>query len=39
VGGEQTEKVPYIKVTAKPDGAFTVTNSRNGFSKNYAARK
>jgi beta-lactamase superfamily II metal-dependent hydrolase len=27
----------YIKLTARPDGSFTVTNSRNGFSKNYPA--
>ena len=26
----------WIKVSAQPDGAFTVTNSRNGFSKTYA---
>ena len=25
----------YIKVTARPDGSFTVTNSRNGFHKDY----
>jgi beta-lactamase superfamily II metal-dependent hydrolase len=28
----------YIKLTARPDGSFTLTNSRNGFSKEYAAR-
>lgn len=28
----------YIKVTARNDGSFTVTNSRNGYSKTYAAR-
>ena len=28
----------YIKISARPDGSFTVTNSRNGFSKTYAAR-
>ena len=27
----------YIKVSARPDGSFTVTNSRNGFSKEYPA--
>jgi hypothetical protein len=27
----------YIKLTARPDGSFTVTNSRNGFSKSYSA--
>ena len=26
----------WIKVSAAADGAFTVTNSRNGFSKTYA---
>lgn len=26
----------YIKVTARQDGSFTVTNSRNGFTKTYA---
>jgi competence protein ComEC len=25
----------YIKITARPDGSFTVFNSRNGYSKNY----
>ncbi len=29
----------YIKLSAHPDGSFTMTNSRNGFSKEYAARK
>ena len=28
----------WIKVTAQPDGTFTVVNQRNGFSKTYAAR-
>jgi hypothetical protein len=28
----------YIKVAAMPDGSFTVTNSRNKFSKTYAAK-
>jgi len=28
----------WIKVTANPNGAFTVTNSRNNFSKTYAPR-
>jgi competence protein ComEC len=28
----------WIKVSAQPDGSFTVTNSRNGFSKTYQAR-
>jgi competence protein ComEC len=29
----------YIKVSVEADGAFTVTNSRNGYSKAYKARK
>ena len=28
----------WIKVSAQPDGAFTVTNARNGFSKTYPPR-
>jgi len=28
----------WIKVSGRQDGSFTVTNSRNGFSKTYAAR-
>jgi competence protein ComEC len=28
----------WIKLSARPDGAFTVTNSRNGFTKTYGAR-
>jgi competence protein ComEC len=28
----------YLKVTARTDGSFVVTNSRNGYSKAYAAR-
>jgi beta-lactamase superfamily II metal-dependent hydrolase len=28
----------WIKISAQPDGTFTVANSRNGFSKTYAAR-
>jgi hypothetical protein len=27
-----------IKVSAQADGSFTVTNTRNGFSKTYKAR-
>ena len=30
-------KAYWIKVSARPDGTFTVTNQRNGFSKTYAA--
>ena len=29
----------WIKVSAQPDGTFTVTNARNGFSKTYTAGK
>jgi hypothetical protein len=28
----------WIKITAQQDGSFTVSNSRNGYSKTYAAR-
>ena len=28
----------YLKVSARNDGSFTVTNSRNGYSRTYAAR-
>ena len=27
----------WIKVAAREDGSFAVTNARNGFTKNYAA--
>ena len=36
VPGETTAN--YIKVEARPDGSFTVTNSRNGFHKDYGPR-
>ena len=29
----------WIKVAAKEDGSFTVTNARNGFTKTYAAKR
>jgi competence protein ComEC len=29
----------WIKVSAQPDGTFTVTNARNSFSKTYAATR
>ena len=29
----------WIKVSVQPDGTFTVTNSRNGFSKTYVKRQ
>jgi competence protein ComEC len=28
----------WIKISAKPDGSFTVTNARNGFTKMYAVK-
>jgi hypothetical protein len=28
----------WLKVSARDDGSFTVTNARNGFTKSYAAR-
>ena len=28
-----------IRLSARPDGSFTVTNGRNGFSKSYPARR
>jgi competence protein ComEC len=28
----------YIKISAQPDGTFTVTNTRNGFSKTYVKK-
>jgi hypothetical protein len=30
--------VYYIQLSARPDGSFTVKNSRNGFEKTYAAK-
>ncbi len=29
----------WIKMSVQPDGTFTVTNSRNGFTKTYAKRR
>lgn len=43
-GGTKESGVPaespanYVKLTARPDGSFTLTNSRNGFSKDYPSR-
>src|SRR5262245_22915294 len=31
-------KAYWLKVSAQTDGSFTVTNTRNGFSKTYKAR-
>jgi competence protein ComEC len=38
--GNATGHTPayWLKVSAYPDGTFTITNPRNGFSKTYAAR-
>jgi competence protein ComEC len=37
--GGHTGQASYIKVSAQPDGSFTVTNTRNNFSKTYSAGK
>lgn len=39
-GGGQPPHVPayYIKISAQANGTFTVTNTRNGFSKTYVKR-
>ena len=37
--GDHTGPAFWIKVSAQSDGTFTVTNTRNNFSKTYAARK
>jgi competence protein ComEC len=43
--GQQTPPPPqhngaafFFKVSAQPDGSFTVTNTRNGFAKTYKAK-
>lgn len=38
VNVDQDEKVSWIKLSAQPDGAFTITNSRNGKTKSYPPR-
>jgi hypothetical protein len=40
LGGPQNRNQPtrFIKISAHADGSFDVSNSRNGFTKNYAAR-
>lgn len=38
-GGGHTGPAFWIKVSAMPDGSFTMLNSRNNFTKTYAARK
>jgi len=39
-GAGDTEHSPahYIKISARADGSFTVTNERNGFVKEYGKR-
>ena len=37
--GEHTGPAFWIKVSAEQDGTFSVTNTRNNFTKTYAARK
>jgi beta-lactamase superfamily II metal-dependent hydrolase len=37
--GGHTGPAFWIKVSAQPDGTFSVTNTRNNFTKTYAARK
>lgn len=32
-------KAYYLKITAKQDGSFTILNTRNGFTKTYAATR
>jgi competence protein ComEC len=39
IGGPRAEKVPGIKLIAHPDGGFEFVNMRNGFNKNYPAKK
>jgi beta-lactamase superfamily II metal-dependent hydrolase len=36
IGNPNHSPAYWIKVSARADGSFTVTNSRNGFSKTYA---
>ena len=35
---EHNGKAYYIKISAQPDGVFTITNMRNGFSKTYGSK-
>jgi competence protein ComEC len=37
-GPQHTGPAYWIKVSARADGSFTVTNTRNGFTREYAAR-
>jgi competence protein ComEC len=36
---EPTDGFKLIKISAEPNGTFTVTNTRNGFSKTYKPKK
>ncbi len=38
VNVDQDAKVSWVKLSAQASGEFTVTNSRNGKTKTYAAR-
>jgi len=38
LGNPEHSPAYWIKVSAQPDGTFTVTNSRNSFSKTYSPR-
>jgi competence protein ComEC len=38
-GGTHLEAAYWIKLSAQNDGGFTVTNSRNGFTKTYKPKK
>ena len=38
LGGTEDCSGHWIKASVRPDGRFSVTNSRNGFSKNYEPR-
>lgn len=35
---EAEGKGHWLKVSVEPSGKYTITNSRNGFSKSYMAR-
>jgi beta-lactamase superfamily II metal-dependent hydrolase len=38
ISEEPKPPLRYIKLSARADGSFTVTNSRNGFTKHYSRR-
>lgn len=38
IGNSEHSPAYWIKVSAQTDGSFTVTNTRNGFSKTYSSR-